>query len=180
MPRNLEFKAKVGDLNSLEKIFIEHGAVFIEVLNQTDTYFCVPHGRLKLREERNQRSEDRGQKQELIFYERDETSAMGMISQYAILPIPDSSIKNFLVKPIGIKTIVEKERRLLKLENARIHLDRVKDLGQFLEFEVVSEGNDVEDAKLLDELKNLAAQSVIEEINDSYSDLMLAKSKIKC
>lgn len=50
MPRNFEFKAKVKDLVLLEKVFKDHGAVFVEMLNQTDTYFCVQRGRLKFRE----------------------------------------------------------------------------------------------------------------------------------
>ena len=167
MPKNLEFKAKVRELTPLEKLFKDNGAVFVESLKQTDTYFKVSNGRLKLREAR-------GKKPELIFYERDETSTAGMRSFYDVLPLADLSIKNFLAKSLGVKVVVEKERRLLKLKNARIHLDSVSGLGQFLEFEVVSDGDDEGDALLLERLKKMAAPFVEKEINVSYSDLVLS------
>jgi len=165
MPRNLEYKAKVRELKSLEGIFIDHGGVFVEMLYQTDTYFCVHKGRLKVREVT-------GKNPELIFYERNETSADGMQSIYEIVRLSDLLIKDFLIEALGIKVVVEKERRLLKIKNARIHLDLVKDLGEFLEFEVVSEGDDVGDAELLERLKKLAKPYVLEEKNLSYSDLV--------
>ncbi len=186
MRRNLEFKARVKDPSSLERLFSrstiykilyagcrkaakQNGAVFGEVLIQTDTYFCVQNGRLKLRE-------TVGQKPELIYYERDESSTASMQSNYTVLQLSEPSLKDLLAKSLGVKAIVEKERRLLKLKNARIHLDQVKGLGQFLEFEVVSEGDDTGDAKLLEKLKGLAGPFVAEEINSSYSDLMLSSN----
>lgn len=167
--KNLEFKAKVRELTPLEKLFKDNGAVFVESLKQTDTYFKVSNGRLKLREARGTYK-----KPELIFYERDETSTAGMQSFYDVLPLADLSIKNFLAKSLGVKVVVEKERRLLKLKNARIHLDSVSGLGQFLEFEVVSEGDDEGDALLLERLKKMAAPFVEKEINVSYSDMVLS------
>jgi adenylate cyclase class 2 len=167
MARNLEFKARVADLLSLEKVFVENGAAFVEDLKQKDTYFCVQKGRLKLRE-------ILGKKSELIFYERQENSSTSMQSNYEIFRSDDSLLKNILVKSLGVKVIVEKERRLLKLENARIHLDQVKGLGEFLEFEVVSGGDDAVDADLLNRLKKIARPFVIEGINRSYSDLVLS------
>jgi len=166
VPRNLEFKAKVKELKSIERIFADHGAAFVDDLRQTDTYFCVPKGRLKIRE-------IAGKKSEIIFYERDENSPAAMVSNYEVLPIIDSSLKNFLTDSLGMKVIVEKERRLLKMKNARIHLDNVKGLGEFLELEVVSEGDDAGDAELIDGLKRIVEPFVIEEISASYSDLVI-------
>ena len=164
--KNLEYKASVGELNSLESIFIKNGAAFAGILKQRDTYFAVNAGRLKLRE-------TGGKEAELIFYERDESSSSGMESRYEIFPVPDPSLKDSLAKALGVKTIVEKVRRLLKLKNARIHLDEVKGLGSFLEFEVVSDGDDRADTALLETLKTYAAPFVVREIKESYSDLML-------
>ncbi len=148
----------------LEEIFTKHGADFVEDLKQSDTYFFVQRGRLKLRENDNGNLE-------LIFYERDESSPAGMLSNYEIFRHPDLQLKELLIKALGVKTIVEKERRLLKFENARIHLDSVKSLGDFLEFEIVSEGDNPHDAILLDILKRLASPFVLSEVNQSYSDL---------
>ncbi len=171
MPKNLEFKAHVGELNSSEEIFLHQGAVFSGVLNQRDTYFNVPVGRLKLRE-------TAGREAELIFYERDEGSPGGMESRYSVLHVSDLSLRVFLAKALGVKTVVEKERKLLMLKNARIHIDDVKGLGRFIEFEVVASGDpSAEDARadaaLLETLKGYAALFIVKEINESYSDMML-------
>jgi adenylate cyclase, class 2 len=170
--KNLEYKARVGELNPIENSFVDKGAEFTGILRQLDTYFNVSSGRLKLRE-----TEGRGA--ELIYYERDEASSAGMESRYDILRVPDPVLKGFLTRALGVRVIVEKERRLLKMKNARIHLDDVKRLGTFIEFEVVSGegtprfGDDEADRALLQLLKDYAAPFVVREINESYSDLML-------
>jgi adenylate cyclase class 2 len=168
MPQNLEFKARVEGFNLLEKVFVNHGASFVKDLHQVDTYFSVQHGRLKLREIDDERPE-------LIFYQRDETLSSRMHSTYEVVFLDDYQLKGLLTKSLGIRVIVEKERRLLKFRNARIHLDRVKKLGEFLEFEILYEGDEHGDAILLENLKKLAKPFVIEEINESYSDLMMSR-----
>lgn len=164
--KNLEYKARVGELNLLESIFMGSGAAFEGILKQRDTYFEVKAGRLKLREAE-------GRQAELIFYDRDEASSAGMESRYEIFSVPDPSLKDVLTEALGVKTVVEKERRLLKMKNARIHLDEVKGLGSFLEFEVISAGDDRADAALLETLKLYAKPFVVLEIKESYSDLIL-------
>jgi len=173
MPKNLEFKASVDDVAGLEKAFTGIGAQFTAVLNQRDIYFNVRSGRLKQREVE-------GKSAELIYYERDEASSSEMLSRYSVVPIHDASVKDMLSKALGVKVVVEKTRRLLMLKNARIHLDAVKNLGTFLEFEVVSsgrtpseQGDDKADAELLEKLKRIAASFVDKEINASYSDLVI-------
>lgn len=151
---------------------MENGARFVATLDQRDTYFNVPAGRLKLRE-------TAGKKTELIFYRRNESSSAGMESNYDILQVEDSSLREFLGGSLGIRVVVEKKRLLLMLRNARIHLDEVVGLGKFLEFEVVS-SDDTEvagknDAALLERLKGYASPFVVREINESYSDLLLRK-----
>ncbi len=47
---NFEFKAKTEDLDDLEKKLLILNPTFIGEDNQTDTYFNVTQGRLKLRE----------------------------------------------------------------------------------------------------------------------------------
>jgi predicted adenylyl cyclase CyaB len=172
VPRNLEFKAKARDLAALRQVFAKDGAVFVEDLLQVDTYYRVSNGRLKLRE-------TVGHQAELIFYNREEGSASRMQSNYEVLRLADASVKGFLAQAIGVKVVVEKQRRLMKLGNARIHLDQVKDLGEFIEFEVVSESDDKRDAELLEKLKKLSEFSVLEEVNCSYSDLLLSGSSAR-
>lgn len=166
--KNLEFKAKINETVALEEAFKQDGASFVDILEQTDTYFVVPRGRLKLREAT-------GRKPELIFYERDEKSSGGMRSLYTVIPMEDAAVKDALSRALGVKVVVAKSRRLLMLKNARIHIDEVKNLGSYMEFEVVSHGDDAGDVALLDRLKGIASPFVGTEINESYSDLVMSK-----
>lgn len=130
MPRNLEVKAKISSIQDSTALAKLLHAKYTGVLHQTDTYFNVSRGRLKLRE-------IDGAHAELIYYEREETSHQRM-SQFEQLLVTDpSKIKFLLTSACGIKGIVEKERILfLYNESTRIHLDSVRGLGAFLEFEI--------------------------------------------
>lgn len=129
MPANLEIKARIASSNKAVETARSLDAVYCGDLYQTDTYFCAPNGRLKLRE-------IRGQQSELIFYERGEKSARRH-SEFKIYPVEDGlGLKNILEHAMGIRAFVEKKRALFLYESARIHIDEVVDLGQFIEFEV--------------------------------------------
>lgn len=43
------------------------------------------------------------------------------------------------METLGVLVVVEKVRRLLLWHNARIHLDKVRDLGTFIEIEAVAD-----------------------------------------
>lgn len=167
MSKNFEYKAKVIDLEKLEREFVSCGAVFENSMSQVDTYLNVNRGRMKIRL-------INGDRTELIFYERDEKHSDSMISLYEVVPIYDKRIVDIFEQALNVKVKVEKVRKLLILKNARIHLDDVKNLGKFLEIEVVSNGNDEDDRKLLQNLKSIASRYVETEIKRSYSDLALA------
>ena len=65
--RNLEYKARTDDPHDIQARARSLGASTRGDLYQTDTYFHVPSGRLKLRE-------TAGFSAELIFYQRAETA----------------------------------------------------------------------------------------------------------
>ena len=48
--RNIELKARCPDPDAAREAARRLGAEFAGVLEQRDTYFVVPHGRLKLRQ----------------------------------------------------------------------------------------------------------------------------------
>jgi len=109
------------------------GAKDAGVLHQTDTYFKSPSGRLKLREI----ADATGQRAELIWYERTD-EAKSRKSDYIVTPIahPAELIAS-LKASMGLRGQVIKTRHLLLWHNVRIHLDEVKNLGSFVEFEAV-------------------------------------------
>jgi adenylate cyclase, class 2 len=139
------------------------------LLVQRDTYFNVPHGRLKLREED-------GGAPHLIAYERPDRVG-GRESRYRIVEVDRvGELKAALSAALGVKAVVAKERRLFIWEgNVRIHLDVVEGLGAFIEFEAIASA----DSELTQEeaqVKRLRQRFEIEDaelIGGSYCDLML-------
>jgi len=101
----------------------------VELLEQEDVFFNVPRGRLKLRTQ--------NESAELIYYFRENTSGPRE-SNYLCLPIPDpTATRRMLALVHGERGIIRKTRWLYIAGQTRIHLDRVENLGDFLELEVV-------------------------------------------
>ncbi len=138
-------------------------------LRQVDTYFNVPNGRLKLREE-----EGDGAKNVLIFYRRpDQTGPKRSLYDLAPTNSP-TELKHALTGALGIRVIVSKRRTVFLHENVRIHLDEVEGLGAFLEFEAVM-ADGVPDGAGQAQLQKLMREFSISEedlFEDSYSDMI--------
>ena len=127
---NIELKARVADLDRLREIAQRLATQPLETQHQVDTYFHCRRGRLKLREINDRRAE-------LIWYERADQK-QPKPSHYGLVPVDDpTALKQALAGTVGIRVIVEKQREIYLYQNVRIHLDRVVDLGTYLEFESV-------------------------------------------
>lgn len=164
---NVELKARCADHTRLRHLAAEAGAVFSQMLTQTDTYFRVPHGRLKLREMPPAPAE-------LIHYHRPDIAA-ARTSEYSIVKIHDTAgVRAMLAAALGIRCVVKKRRELLLWRNVRIHLDIVENLGEFLELEsVVGPDCDPElAARNLHELSALLRLSPADQIPAGYADLI--------
>ena len=130
--RNLELKTVDPDPpRTLAAALALDGVEDHGVLRQRDTYFHAVSGRLKLRE-------DPTAVAELIAYARADREGP-KVSTYRIVPVHDPvELTAALSDVLGVRAVVEKERRLLLWGNVRIHLDRVAKLGAFVEFEAVA------------------------------------------
>ncbi len=73
---NFEFKVKTENLENLENKFLSLASEFIGEDYQTDTYFNMQTGRLKLREGNIENS--------LIYYERENTAGAKQLTYYYI------------------------------------------------------------------------------------------------
>jgi adenylate cyclase class 2 len=169
--RNLELKARDRDPARSLEVCQELGAEDKGTLTQQDTYFEVPRGRLKLREEPDALAT-------LIAYERPDLSG-NKESRYRLVEVPDpAELRAALESVLGITVVVSKSRRLFVHEGLRIHLDHVADLGDFIEFEgVVADGDDP--ARFTEMLDDLRASFAIRDedlLRESYSDLLPATS----
>lgn len=168
MPRNLELKARDHDPERSLARALQQGAEDRGWMEQLDTYFCVPNGRLKLREQ------DDGT--ELIYYERSR-DAVARESVYSLIPVEGpENLKAALADALGVLVSVEKSRHLLLWKNVRIHLDQVPGLGDFIELEAVAEpGSDLsEECEAIAELREVFDIGPKDILGTSYSDELLA------
>jgi predicted adenylyl cyclase CyaB len=127
---NIEIKAVVNNFSRLKYLVELISDSPCKVLHQEDTFFNVPEGRLKLRIF----SRGRG---ELIFYSRTDIEGPKR-SEYTISKTDDPySLKASLSFALGVRGTVRKRRFLYKVGQTRVHLDKVEELGNFIELEVV-------------------------------------------
>jgi adenylate cyclase class IV len=138
MARNIEIKARIGDLAPIRQKAAMLASGPAEVLEQTDTFFVVPRGRLKVRAFADGSGE-------LISYERADQHGPRP-SDYSRVRCQDATaLCNALSRVLSIRGTVEKQREVILVGRTRIHLDRVARLGSFLEIEVVLADGEPED-----------------------------------
>lgn len=164
--RNIELKARLRDIAQGENVCKKIGAVYQGDIRQTDTYFNVPTGRLKLRENNPGTIE-------LICYDRRDES-LSKASDYEIVQARPE-LCGVLARALGVRCVVSKVRRLWLWHNVRIHLDTVENLGAFLEFEAVLGGtyDDADGHRTIEILRNEFGIASSELIECSYVDLLL-------
>jgi adenylate cyclase class IV len=137
---NIEIKAPLISVSAMAEIAQGLGAARQGVLRQTDTFFNVPIGYLKLRE-------IEGRDAELIAYSRENGSGP-RASDYVVASIADAMrVSEALTRCLGVRGRVLKARTLYLWKHTRIHLDEVTGLGEFLELETVMDGIDREEAE---------------------------------
>src|SRR5690242_1868312 len=99
--RNLELKVRLADPRAAQAQALALGSELWGDLRQTDTYFAVPRGRLKLRE-------TAGYQAELIYYERDE-SGPSRLSDYEQAASGDgAALRGLLARALGVLAVVKK------------------------------------------------------------------------
>lgn len=141
MSRNVEAKYAVPSLDNVRSAAAALADRPSCVLQQTDTFFTVPAGRLKLRVE----SSGDPRSAHLIAYHRPDQDA-ARISHYEIyFTNQPERLKETLSHTCAIIAEVIKARELYLTRNTRIHLDTVQDLGTFVEIEVVMDPNETEE-----------------------------------
>ena len=152
MPRNIEIKARLND--GIDALLTRAAAVAggtPQIIDQDDSFFRVPHGRLKLRQFADGTAE-------LIHYQRADT-AQAKASDYVRVPAPEpAALREALARACSLLGRVRKRRWLLIVSDGafstRIHLDRVEGLGDFMELEVM----------LKDEQTDAQGQAVAENL----------------
>ena len=167
MARNVEIKARIESIDAMAAKVATLADAGPTEIPQDDTFFACDRGRLKLRA----RSAADG---ELIFYRRAD-QAGPKESFFVIAPTasPDS-LREALSLAYGQAGRVRKHRTLYLVGRTRVHLDRVEELGHFLELEVVLSDDEpvqagIEEAHALMAALGIAAAQLVE---GAYVDLL--------
>lgn len=167
---NFEFKARANDIKRLEELLLKQQPLFIGEDRQVDTYFNVENGRLKLREGNIENA--------LIHYERTNMAAARQSNVLLYQHQPEKTLKEILIKALGIKTIVDKKRRIYFIDNVKFHFDEVQQLGAFVEVEAIDKDGSMGLDKLKEQCATYVSLFQIDEkdfVAESYSDLLLAR-----
>lgn len=169
MPRNIEIKARIESVEALLPRAQALAGGAPELIVQDDSFFNVPHGRLKLREFADGSAE-------IIHYHRAD-SAQAKASDYVRVPVPDAAaLRDALTRACGLLGRVQKRRWLFIVGATRIHLDRVEGLGDCMELEVVlREGqSDAEGSAVAEALMRELGLVDAERLSGAYLDLLAA------
>ncbi len=163
--QNVEFKCELREPEVARSVCARLGARVVGIVEQRDTYYRVFDGRLKKRE-------STGDPTEWIKYHRQDR-VTNKVSHFTLYS-EEEALERFGARPMPVWLIVEKTREVWMLDHVRIHLDRVKHLGSFLELEaLVTRKQHLGEAhRRVNELRLAFGPILGEPIASSYSDLL--------
>lgn len=167
MARNVEIKARVSDLDAVRRVVSTLTPDPGVVIRQTDTFFVVPRGRLKVREFEDGSGE-------LIAYDRPDRTGPKE-SVYSRVTCPRAGdLVNALAAALPVRGQVRKRREVFIVGRTRVHLDEVAGLGSFVELEVVLEDGEPVQRGESEALELMAALGIgrADLVPDAYVDLL--------
>lgn len=164
----IEIKARCHHPGRIRECLSREHADFRGIDHQVDTYFRVPHGRLKLREGHIENA--------LIHYQRPNQPGPKKSEVLLYRAAPDPALKAVLSAALGILVVVDKQREIYFIDNVKFHIDEVKELGSFVEIEAIGKNGVPAIDRLREQcqyylgLFDICQEDLVEE---SYSDFVL-------
>jgi len=165
--RNIEIKARIAGVAALWPAAARLADAGPTLLEQDDTFFACPHGRLKLRDQFAAGAE-------VIFYQRADQGGPKE-SFYLRVPVADpDGLRELLRQAHGQTGRVRKRRTLFLAGRTRIHLDEVEGLGEFLELEVVLQEGEAAQAGMVEARQVMAQLGITSQqlVQGAYVDLL--------
>jgi adenylate cyclase class 2 len=167
---NFEFKARLKDESRVRAALKQLRARYVGTDHQLDTYYRVPTGRLKVREGKIENA--------LIFYQRSNTARPRRSSIELMLLPRRNSLRAILSEALRPRVVVDKRREIFFVGNVKIHLDRVRGLGKFVEVEAITRTGRLQrarsQARRIQKLFGIAPGDIVAR---SYSDMVFHKSR---
>lgn len=171
MQKNIEIKVQIKNLKQTLLCIKRLPAEIIYSSRQTDVYFQNEKGRLKVRDSNGEKS--------VIFYDRIEDGRERWSKFHFIkVETPIEWVKFFDLFMERLIT-VKKHRTLFHYKNTRIHVDQIKNFGNFIELETKMNSSKKTARKEFDFLCKYLELDKGEQILKSYSDLILKKRQTK-
>ena len=168
---NVEIKARSEHPEDIIALLEDQQAEFKGVDKQIDTYFKVQKGRLKLREGNIENA--------LIHYHRKDQAGPKKSEVTLFKTTINSGLKEILQAALEDIVVVRKHRSIYFIDNVKFHVDKVEDLGSFVEIEAI----DDDGTKSVEYLQaqcnmylNLFKIQQSDLIEGSYSDMLLNKA----
>jgi len=165
----VEIKARTTQSTQIRTFLTQHQADFKGIDYQTDTYFQVNHGRLKLREGNIENH--------LIQYDRPNQAEAKTSKVLLYKSNPESTLKQILTNALGILVVVKKKREIYFIDNVKFHIDEVDNLGHFVEIEAIGNQGEHQEADLRQQCLHYQQALGIQTedlLKVSYSDLLLS------
>jgi predicted adenylyl cyclase CyaB len=167
---NVEIKAKCTNPEKIRAVLGLKNAQFKGTDHQIDTYYNILNkgARMKIREGNIENF--------LIYYERKDTPQPKKSDVILFDTEPYSPLGQILEKSLGVLATIDKEREIYVIENMKFHVDKVKDLGTFIEIEA-SDSTGIGESDLLEQCKQYMRLFDVKDedlVEHSYSDMILA------
>jgi len=167
---NIEIKARCPAPDQVRRLLLSAGADCRGIDRQTDTYFHVPDGRLKLRQGNIENA--------LIFYRRPNQTGLKQSDVALYRTTEDSALAEVLISALPVLVVVQKQREIYFLSNVKFHLDTVEGLGYFVEIEAIDADGTIGIETLRRQCESFMEKLGIRRddlIDCSYSDLLMQK-----
>ena len=127
--KDFTIKARISSINKMEEILLSLNAEFIGLDLQTDHYFETEKGKLKWREAIIENL--------ITHYERLHDSGVErtIVYRYDLNPSQDQIQE--LKENHKLIGVTKKQRKIYKLHNVKIHLDKLPNEEEFIEIEAI-------------------------------------------
>lgn len=168
---NIQIKSKFDNHDKIRNLLKEKEAEYLGIDFQSDTYFNVRSGTLKLRE---------GNLENKLMYEDDENDEKNDILLYKTQK--NSSLKKILEKTYGIFEIIEKHREIYKIGNVKFYIDFTSQIGHTIGIEAIGKDGSHTKEQLLEQCEyyiNLFGFKQWKFVQNSYSDMVDQLSDVK-
>ncbi|CAD6190157.1 unnamed protein product [Caenorhabditis auriculariae] len=169
MRQSIVIKARVQDNEKMENAIFEMTESLGTVFLQEDVYFNVPQGNLKLRIMHPNRC---GQ---LIFNEISKKSGH-KLSESQITEVEDVlAMRATLGAALGERGTIRKKRRVFVLDDVRIYLDDVDEVGNFIDIAVTLKGSHDDCEKRAEDVRRKLGVDQSAVVPSAYLDLLMSQ-----